>query len=226
MKKTTAFTFLLVATLGLNACSRLNTPSMVNEARPRLLPETILEQIPVANISETDLYQIADNYQRYGVDTMQISLAYDPALKTYSAMKAFEDLSAVKAKLKKLGVRSITGETVKSEGAIPTLLISYDSVTAQAPEGCRNMPGFDDGLTTGQIGDYKFGCSVDTMLAKQIYRPADLQGVGTSDPIDGRRATNSVEYYRHVDAQEAEGDLDRFDRTDIENQPHNADGIR
>ena len=216
MKKTTVLMLLLAAIAVLPACGRLSTPSMVNTSRPQLVPETTLQQIPVEKVSQGYLYSIADNYERYGADTMQLSLAYDPASKTYNAMKAFEDLSAIKAKLKKLGVRSITGETVKSEGATPTLMISYDSVTAQAPAGCRNMPGFDDGITTAQIGDYKFGCSVDTMLAKQIYRPSDLNGNAASDPIDGRRATNNIEYYRNVSPEEAEGELNRFDRSDIE----------
>ncbi len=216
MKKTTALILLVAATASLAACGRQSTPSMMNTSRPQLVPETTLEQIPVSQVSQGYLYKIADNYQRYGADTMHLSLAYDPASRQYGTMKAFEDLSSIKAKLQKLGVRSITGETVKSEGASPTLMITYDSVTAQAPAGCRNMPGFDDGLTTTQIGDYKFGCSVDTMLAKQIYRPSDLNGNNASDPVDGRRATNSVEYYRDVQPEEAEGELKSFDRSNIQ----------
>lgn len=72
-------------------------------------------------------------------------------------------------------------------------------VHAAAPAGCRNMPGFDDGLTSEKIGDYRFGCSVDAMVAKQIYRPADLQGNAGHDLGDGRRATSGVEYYRRVE---------------------------
>lgn len=216
MKKTTALILLVAATASLAACGRQSTPSMMNTSRPQLVPETTLEQVPVSQVSQGYLFQIADNYQRYGADTMQLTLAYDPASKQYNAMKAFEDLSSIKGKLQKLGVRSVTGESVKSEGVTPTLMISYDSVTAQAPAGCRNMPGFDDGLTTTNIGDYKFGCSVDTMLAKQIYRPSDLNGNTASDPLDGRRATNSVEYYRDVQPEEAEGELNRFDRSDVQ----------
>ena len=78
------------------------------------------------------------------------------------------------------------------------------------------MPGLEDGLTTEKIGDYRFGCSVDTMLAKQIYRPADLQGSAGADDGDGRRASNSVEYYRRVEREEAEAPLIRIERTDIQ----------
>lgn len=216
MKKTTALILLVAATAALAACARQSTPSMMNTAKPQLVPETTLEQMPVSRISDGYLYKVADNYQRYGADTMQLTLAYDPASKQYTAMKAFEDLSSIKSRLKKLGVHSITGETAKSEGVTPTLMISYDSLSAQAPAGCRNMPGFDDGLTTNAIGDYKFGCSVDTMIAKQIYRPSDLNGNAAGDPMDGRRAANSVEYYRDIQPEEAEGELNRFDRADVQ----------
>lgn len=216
MKKTNAFILLLATAATLTACGRQSTPSMVNTTRPQLTSETLLRQVPAAEVTQGRLYGIADDYRRYGADTMELFMVYDPESKTYTAMKAFEDLSSIKAKLQNMGVRSIKAETVKSEGATPTLLVSYDSVTAQPPEGCRNMPGFDDGLTTRHIGTYKFGCSVDTVMTKQIYRPADLQGNGSTDPIDGRRATNVIEHHRNVIQDEAEGDLDRFDRSDIE----------
>lgn len=218
MKKTIAVSLLMIGVSLLPACARQSTPSMMNTSRPQVVPETRLEQMPVESVSSGYLYNVADNYARYGVDSLHLSLAYDPADKTYGAMKAFNDLSSYKDKLKGMGVRSITAETVKTDGVQPTLMVSYDSVTAQAPAGCRNMPGFDDGLTSGDIGDYRFGCSVDTMLAKQIYRPADLYGNGSSDVGDGRRAANSVEYYRQITPEEAEGDLNRIQRSDIEGQ--------
>ena len=216
MKKTTAIVLLMASALSLSACGRQSTPSMMNTSLPQLAPETTLAQIPVQNVTQGYLYNLSDNYKRYGTDTMQLTLAYDPNSKTYTAMKAFEDLADIKSKLKKLGVRSVVSETVKTEGIAPTLMVSFDSVTAHAPAGCRNMPGFDDGLTTGHIGDYKFGCSTDTLIAKQIYRPTDLAGNAGSDPIDGRRAANTVEYNRQVTQEEAEGDLNRFDRSNIQ----------
>lgn len=216
MKKTAALVLLMTAAVSLSACGRLSTPSMMNTSRPQLAPETTLAQIPVQNVTQGYLYNLSDNYKRYGTDTMQLTLAYDPNSKSYTAMKAFADLADIKAKLKTLGVRSVVGETVKAEGAAPTLMVSFDSVTAHAPAGCRNMPGFDDGLTTGHIGNYKFGCSTDTMMAKQIYRPADLAGSAGSDPIDGRRAANAVEYDRNVTPEEADGELKSFDRSNIQ----------
>lgn len=212
MKKIFIFSVLLVC-----ACSPQSTPSMMNTSLPQVVPQTTMEQMPVSKINDGYLYKIASDYDRYGNDALHISLVYDPASKTYGAMKAFEDLADIKARLKKFGVRSVSGEAVKTDGMEPTLMVTYDSLSAQAPEGCRNMPGLENGLTTREIGNYKFGCSTDTMLAKQIYRPGDLLGNGASDPADGRRAANSVEYYRVVEPEEAEGQLIRIERSDIQN---------
>ena len=216
MNNKTGLLLLMMGTSFLGACGRQSTPSMMNTSRPQLISETSLQQRPVSNVNEAYLGMIADDYSRYGAATLQMSLAYDPNAKNYGTVQAFKDLSRFKAKLEKSGVRGISAETVKAEGTEPVLMISYDAVKAAAPAGCRNMPGMDDGLTTEQIGDYRFGCSVDTILAKQIYRPSDLRGVGETDPGDGRRAANNVEYYRQVNQDEAEGDLNRIERSDIQ----------
>lgn len=206
---------LLIGVSLLPACARQSTPSMMNPNKPQLVPETALQQRPVKNVNEGYLNYLAEEYSRYGAGSMQLSLSYDPAATNYSAVKAFKDLSRIKSGLESMGVRGISADTVKAEGSEPMLMVSYDAVRAAAPAGCRNMPGFDDGLTTEKVGDYRFGCSVDTMLAKQIYRPGDLNGNAAYEDGDGRRAANSVEYYRRVERDEAEAPLIRIERGDI-----------
>lgn len=208
----------LIAIAALPACARQSTPSMMNTSRVQVVPETTLGEIPANRITDGYIASLADQYQRYGAAPLQLTLAYDPDDKSYSAMKAFNTLADVKARLRQRGVTNVSAETVKSDGTEPVLMVSYDSVTAAAPAGCRNMPGFDDGLTTEKIGDYRFGCSVDTLLARQVYRPGDLLGNAASDPIDGRRAANTVEYYRQVTPEEAETPIERIERTDIQAQ--------
>ncbi len=210
MKKT----FLLLPVLAC-ACAPQSTPSMVNTEKPRLVADTTMQQIPVSSVTDGYLFNLARDYERYGTDAMHLSLGYDPKSKNYGAMKAFSDLADIKTKLREKGVRNITAEAVKMEGGAPTLMVSYDGVMAAAPAGCRNMPGFDDGMTTRELGDYRFGCSIDTMLAKQIYRPADLAGNAAEDPDNARRGVNIVDHYRTVGAAETEGDLERLQRADM-----------
>ena len=215
MRNKTGIVFLLMGASLLVGCARQSTPSMMNTTRPQLVSETALQQVPVKNASAGYLAKLADNYERYGASTVQLSLAYDPAAKDYSAVQAFKDLARIKSGLEANGVRGITAETVKADGSEPTLLVSYDAVKAAAPAGCRTMPGFEDGLTTGKIGEYRFGCSIDSLLAKQVYRPSDLAGNDGYEGGDGRRAANSVEYYRRVEQEEAEAPLIRIERGDI-----------
>jgi len=200
----------------LTACAPQSTPSMMNTSLPRLEESTNMQQIPVADVSEGYLHKIAMDYHRYGTGPVQLTLVHDEKSKTYKKMNAFSDMARFKEKLTKLGVQSVKAEVLDGPSMEPTLMVSYDSVTAAAPAGCRNMPGFDDGLTTREIGDYKFGCTRDTMIAKQIYRPADLAGNTGSDDIDGRRAANTVEYNRQVTGEEAEGELRVYSRDDIQ----------
>lgn len=215
MKNKTAFFVLLMGVSVLPACARQSTPSMMNTSRPQLVSETSMLQVPLKDATPAYLNKLANHYERYGANSMRLSLAYDPSSKDYGAVKAFGDLSKIKSNLETMGVRGISAETMKVSGSEPTLMVSYDAVTAAAPAGCRNMPGMEDGLTTEQIGDYRFGCSTDDLVAKQIYRPSDLAGNDGYDAADGRRAANGVEYYRRVDQTEAEAPLERFDRSNI-----------
>jgi len=54
------------------------------------------------------------------------------------------------------------------------------------------MQGLDS-LKDDNRQDYKIGCTVNTMIAKQVSRPGDLMGTVNSDlSTDGREAANIV----------------------------------
>jgi pilus assembly protein CpaD len=199
------------------ACAPQYTPSMMNANKPQLVEETTLQQLPVRDVSDGYLRKLADDYTRYGAGTLNIAISYDPKSSSYTAMKAFHDLSDIKSRLKKLGILSVKAETLTSEGGLPTLMVSFDGVKAAAPRDCTLLPGLEDSKTTRYLGEYKMGCSIDTMLARQIYRPADLAGNDQLDPGDGRRAANSTEHYRVVTPEEATRDLEVLGRDQVQN---------
>ncbi|MEM9469895.1 MAG: CpaD family pilus assembly lipoprotein, partial [Pseudomonadota bacterium] len=105
-------------------------------------------------------------------------------------------LKEIKSKLARKNVTQVLTETFAVEGAQPALMISFDSVHAQAPSDCDVMPGIEKEGTTRFLGEYKFGCTVETMLARQVARPADLEGVsGLDNTSGGRREANAIESY-------------------------------
>lgn len=205
---------LMATSCMITACAPQTTPSMMNVAKPQLVSETSMQQVAVKDVKDGFLRMLAADYHRYGADMLNLSLAYDPKSKTYDAMTAFKDLARFKDKLNSYGVRTVTAETMQGEGE-PTLMISYDAVKAAAPAGCTAFPGVDDNETTRFINGYKFGCTTESMLAKQIYRPGDLRGRDYMDPGDGRRATNSIEHYRVVTEAEANREMDILTRDQI-----------
>lgn len=208
--------FLMAGVASLAACAPQSTPSMMNIEKPRLVQETTLEQVALKDAGDGYLAGLAERYRRYGTEAMQVSLAYDPT-GPYTAVKAFSDLAAIKDRLRGLGVRNIQAETVQADIPAPTLMISFDGISAVAPAGCTTMPGMADGMTTRHVGSYKFGCTVDSLLAQQLYRPADLMGADKMDPIDGRKTVTGIEFDRVMSAEEAEGPLNVYGRQDIEN---------
>jgi type IV pilus biogenesis protein CpaD/CtpE len=95
------------------------------------------------------------------------------------------------------GVKNVTTRImpVSGHGTASAVEISFATVKAQPPAGCTVMPGVED-RGTFIASDYKSGCTVDTLLSRQIARPADLKGREGLDAANGRRQTNIVESYR------------------------------
>ena len=209
--------FLIGVSIGLlAACAPQNTPSMMNTQRVELLHQTAIEQIPAGKIDDAALAMLADDYRRYGNGPVDLAMVYDPSSKTYTAAAARNQLRRIEQDLTTRGVRQIRTRTVAVDKGEPALMISYESYQAQAPSGCHTMPGIDDDRTTRDIAQYRFGCSTEQMLARQIARPADLMGRGGDNaPSDGRRAANVIEEYRNYAAQDANRPLESYGRGDI-----------
>jgi len=94
----------------------------------------------------------------------------------------------------------------------PSLLVSYDMAQATAPFGCETMTGLYREGTTRFLGDYKFGCSIDTMMANQIAHPSDLQGnAGLDNDASGRRQALVIEEHLSGVPKEPLVGVDRSD---------------
>ncbi len=209
--------FLIGVSAGLLAgCAPQNTPSMMNTHRAELVHQKAIEQIPAAKVDDVTLALLADDYRRYGNGPVDLAMIYDPSSKTYTAVSARNQLRKIESDLKSRGVAQIVTRTVAVDKGDPALMVSYESYQAQGPTGCDDIPGINDYQTTRDIAQYRFGCSTENMLARQIARPADLMGRGDDNaPSDGRRATNVIEEYRNYGSQDANRPLEQGGRSDI-----------
>lgn len=195
MKKTTShFALSVLALTLLSACTQ-TTPSMMNTSRIELARETAMEQIPLGQVTEDNIKILADQYRKYGSGPIDLTMTFDPTSKNFTAMKAVHALEMVKKTLSQNGVTNFTAQTLSVPNGNPSLMVSYDTLTAQAPSDCAPMPGLENRETGRFIGAYKFGCGVDTYMAKQLVRPADLEGTSDMDMRDARREAIVLDGY-------------------------------
>ena len=193
-----SITISMVLVLSAAGCSnRLTTPTNLSNERVELQSETVMGHMPYHEVDEITLVSVAHSYKKYGVSPLELTMTYDPndqKSKTNIVSKALDEL---KASLAKKGLTNVKTDIIPAAGEPQTLIISYDAVTAHAPSNCGTMPGLRDKKTTRFLNDYKLGCGIESMLAQQIARPADLMGNGSiAEHSDGRRGAIVVEGYR------------------------------
>lgn len=209
--------YLAVMSFGLLvACSPQSTPSMMNTSRVELQHQIAVQQIPVQDVSDVTLALIADDYARYGSGPLDLAILYDPQAASYTAMKARNQLRDIEKNMRGRGVASIRTRTMPMDDARPSLVVSYETYQARAPSDCHTMPGIDSYETTRDIAQYRFGCSTESLLARQIARPADLMGRGgDAQPADGRRNANIIEEWRNYGPSDANRELERIGREEL-----------
>jgi type IV pilus biogenesis protein CpaD/CtpE len=186
--------------IGLGGCMDLYEPSTINEAPIQVKEEAFLQDVPLDDVDDKYIRALAYHYSRYGASTMDLLVTYDPHSKDNTAMKATNAVGDIAETLR--GVYDVTDVKagimpVASQHEAPRLLVSYDSYSAHAPQGCDGMmPGLD-GRPMEDDSRYKLGCSIATLKARQVARPADLLG---SDSVyqttEGRSASNIVDLHR------------------------------
>ena len=138
--------------------------------------------------------EIARHYHRTGTGPVYAVIAYNPDAKPG---KTAGMERAVKAALKKSGLRQAKIVSLASNTAHPFVLVGYDALIASAPEECadQSMPGHQS--ATAMDDHYRLGCTVTDMMARQIADPRDLRGrSGLGSSADGERAANQVATYR------------------------------
>lgn len=201
----------MIAACAITACTQ-TTPSMMNSNRVQISRESLVEQIPLEHLNKNTIAAIANEYNRHGTGVMDLTMTFDPAAKDFTAMKAVNTVKQIQKDLKLSGVRDVNGQTLSVSGGKPSLMVSFDSMSAAAPKNCDQMPGLSDNQTGRFIGDYKFGCGVETAFSKQIANPSDLYGNAELGNRDARRGAIVVDDYGSAQPRP---ELDTIERGDI-----------
>lgn len=194
---------LIILALTLPACSQsLYQEGTLTPSRAQVLEHDFYQQVALSDVNEGYLQNLARHFDKQGKDALHLEVVYDPAVKS-SAM-ATHKAKALEASLRGYGVRSITSSILPVSKA-DSLIVSYHYYTAQKPENCTMMPGYAD-TDIRPEEDYNLGCTVETLIARQISRPGDLLGRGNTDyETDGRSAANLVNHVRSGAFNEALG---------------------
>lgn len=184
----------LLSVLLVTGCS-VESQTWVNESRVEVHDEQFTDTFETYRINDATLHAIGAYYYRYGNGDVNMVVSYDPQSKTNTQGKAKAALDYIQAGLYRNGVSHInsTLSPVRGSGDISSTLISFPALTAKAPSGCGMMPGYNNPAENipsdvSEDPSYRYGCTVESLLAKQVARPSDLLGKqGFETNVDGRR---------------------------------------
>lgn len=191
------FLFSLIAFAALSACDMYHK-TYVSPNKMQIVETSYSEQVPLGLVNDSYLEVVAGKYDQQGRGPFDLTVAYDPASKENNAARAGAEASKIAGKLARNGIKDMNVSIMPAHehGETMSVLMSYDSYEARPPEDCGLMAGME-GTQIEADPNYKLGCSVNTILAKQIARPRDLAGIVDESPTsDGRRASKIIEIYR------------------------------
>jgi type IV pilus biogenesis protein CpaD/CtpE len=146
-------------------------------------------------MNDAMLHAIGVHYYRYGNGDMNVVVSYDPQSKINTQNRAKASLDYIQSGLSRNGVSHINSalSPARGSGDISSTLISFPALTAKGPSGCGMMPGYNSPAEdipndVSEDPSYRYGCTVENLLAKQVSRPSDLLGKqGFEGNADGRR---------------------------------------
>jgi type IV pilus biogenesis protein CpaD/CtpE len=198
--KTMAKACVAMLSIGLSGCMDMYEPPTINEKPIQVKEEAFLQDVAVADVDDDYIRTLAHHYNRYGASTMDLLVTYNPHSKDNTAMNATNKVGDIAEALRVVyDVTNIKAGImpVASQNEAPRLLVSYDSYSAQAPQGCDGlMPGLN-GRALENDSRYNLGCSIATLKARQVVRPADLLGRdAVYQTSEGRSASNIVDVNR------------------------------
>lgn len=213
-KKYGFLTLVLALSVSVSGCSRkLYEEGNITTNRVQVEQTKFSETVKSSEFDNGYARALGMHYDATGEGGVNVSVLYDPKSRANTAMHASQHVSRVASLMRDNGIHDLEANIlpIQNLGDEAEIMVTFMSYEAHAPKDCETMPGFKD-TDIGYREDYAIGCTVETVIARQIARPKDLAGQGSSGVTDGRRAGNVVDRYRtgvpneSLDGESASGD--------------------
>ncbi len=191
--KVTKMCALLLSVGLLGACS-MNSPTWVNQNRVEVHEDQFTDTFETEKMNNGLIRAIAMYHYRFGNGPLNLVVGYDPKSRTNTMAKANKEAARISAELRRNGVKEISVQTISLAGTQERSLttVTFPAVVAKAPAKCGTMQGYNTATSVPETGqglpEYELGCTIETLMAQQIYRPGDLLGrKGFETNSDARR---------------------------------------
>ncbi len=215
MKLSVCLVALLALAPALSGCS-VDSETWVNQNRLEVHEDQFTDTLETSKIDDGMLHAIGVYYYRFGNGTLTGAVSYDPKSSKNNLARAKAEAARITDGLHRNGVKDVQITTTPAPGTgnVSTTVLTFPALTAHSPTGCGMMPGYDSPIPAPKTGDgmsdYGYGCTVETLLSRQVSRPSDMLGKpGFDSNANGRRQADVVEmrgYYSEKSNPPLEGE--------------------
>lgn len=203
MNRSFLIVLLSVAAVALSGCgAKAYKESLVTKERLSIDAKMFSEHMKASDVNAWAVQAIAEKYKRHGEGPLTVTATYVPTSRQYTATDATRATLNIKHMLRQHGVSNVATNILPvARGGGAEVLLRFDGLVASAPDGCGPMPGMNGAVT--EVGSYRLGCGVESLIAMQVANPRDLMGRTAYDGhTDGRRQANIIDGYRSGEQQE------------------------
>lgn len=199
-------TVLFVSTVALSGCGEnyLYKPTFQETKKIQVLKKKFEYTRPTVAMDAGELRHISNHYDGHGEGLVEIIVTYNSKVQGNSAMRATDEAARIADTFRSNGVTNIQANILPVMEDQSKTVISYVGYVAQKPEGCKNL--LDEEDTDSEIlPDYKYGCTMMDLMARQVVRPSDLLGKDKTSPNSASRDAIVVDGYRSYENVEISG---------------------
>lgn len=180
------------------ACS-MDHPTFVNQGKMTVEEKPYHTELSTADLNDKAGSAVASDYSYKGTGPLKVTVTYNPKSRYYNtAMKATNAAADFARMLKKNGVEDIQTDILPVHNSETSMTyISYTRYSASPAEGCGETIDEIDDYQKDAYRSYKLGCSVQTYMAQQMAKPADLLGRSdVHEETGARKHANNIEGYK------------------------------